>query len=90
MRSKDVIFFEDQTIEDFEQKEKTGSTFIPSNSNPRPTPQLPLMPANHGGDMQNDDNGGFLIEPLVGVLNQLMILILFLNMICKKFQMSHS
>ena len=67
VRSRDVIFFEDQTIEDFEQKEKTESTtFIPSNSNPRPTPQLPLMPANHGGDLQNDDNGGFLNEPLVG------------------------
>ncbi|KAG6736686.1 hypothetical protein POTOM_060431 [Populus tomentosa] len=69
MRSRDVIFFEDQTIEDFEQKEKTESTtFIPSNSNPRPTPQLPLMPANHGGDLQNDDSGGFLNEPLVGDL----------------------
>ncbi|KAG6773118.1 hypothetical protein POTOM_020372 [Populus tomentosa] len=67
VRSRDVIFFEDQTIEDFEQKEKTESTtFIPSNSNPRPTPQLPLMPVNHGGDLQNDDNGGFLNEPLVG------------------------
>ncbi|KAG6771904.1 hypothetical protein POTOM_023299 [Populus tomentosa] len=67
VRSRDVIFFEDQTIEDFEQKEKTESTtFIPSNSNPIPTPQLPLMPANHGGDLQNDDNGGFLNEPLVG------------------------
>jgi hypothetical protein len=67
VRSKDVIFFEDQTIEDFELKEKTESTtFIPSNSNPRPTPQLPLMLANHEGDLQNDDNGGFLNEPLVG------------------------
>ncbi|KAG6774978.1 hypothetical protein POTOM_018396 [Populus tomentosa] len=67
VRSKDVIFFEDQTIEDFEQKEKTESTtFIPSNSNPRPTPQLPLMLVNHGGDLQNDDNGGFLNESLVG------------------------
>ncbi|KAG6779810.1 hypothetical protein POTOM_016210 [Populus tomentosa] len=27
---------------------------------------LPLMPANHGGDLKNDDNGGFLNEPLVG------------------------
>ena len=64
VRGRDVIFFEDQTIEDFEQKEKTQSTtFIPSNSNPRPTPQLPLMPANHGGDLQND---GFLNESLVG------------------------
>ena len=67
VRSKDVIFFEDQTIEDFEQKEKTESTtFIPSNSNPRPTLQLPLMLANYGRDLQNDDNGGFLNEPLVG------------------------
>ena len=67
MRSRDVIFFEDQTIEDFELKEKTESTtFIPSNSNPRPTPQLPLMPANHGGDLQNDENDGFLNEPLIG------------------------
>ncbi|KAG6772135.1 hypothetical protein POTOM_023531 [Populus tomentosa] len=69
VRSRDVIFFEDQTIEDFEQNEKTESTtFIPSNSNPRPTPQLPLMPTNHEGDLQNDDNGGFLNEPLVGDL----------------------
>ncbi|KAG6738200.1 hypothetical protein POTOM_057808 [Populus tomentosa] len=69
VRNKDVIFFEDQTIEDFEQKEKIESTtFIPSNSNPIPTPQLPLMPANHGGDLQNDDNGGFFNEPLVGDL----------------------
>ncbi|KAG6790373.1 hypothetical protein POTOM_006526 [Populus tomentosa] len=66
VRSEDVIFFEDQTIEDFEQKEKTESTtFISSNSNLRPTPQLPLMSVNHGGDLQNDDNGGFLNEPLV-------------------------
>jgi hypothetical protein len=65
--SGDVIFFKDQTIEDFEQKEKTESTiFIPSNLNPRPTPQLPLMPVNYGGDLQNYDNCGFLIEPLVG------------------------
>ncbi|KAJ7005746.1 hypothetical protein NC653_005156 [Populus alba x Populus x berolinensis] len=67
VRSRDVIFFEDQTIEDFEQKKKTESTiFIPSNSNPIPTPQLLLMPANHGGDLQNDDNDGFLNETLVG------------------------
>jgi len=66
-RSRDVIFFEDQTIEDFEQKEKTESTiFIPSNLNPRPTSQLPLILANHGGDLQNHDNGDFLIDPLVG------------------------
>jgi len=65
--SGDVIFFKDQTIEDFEQKEKTESTiFIPSNLNPRPTPLLPLMPVNYEGDLQNDDNCGFLIEPLVG------------------------
>ena len=65
--SGDVIFFKDQTIEDFEQKEKTESTiFIPSNLNPRPTPLLPLMPVNNEGDLQNDDNCGFLIEPLVG------------------------
>ena len=39
VKSKDVIFFKNQTIEDFEQKEKTESTiFIPSNLNPRPTP----------------------------------------------------
>jgi hypothetical protein len=39
VRSRYVIFFEDQTIEDFEQKEKIESTiFIPYNSNPRPTP----------------------------------------------------
>jgi hypothetical protein len=47
-------------------QEKTESTiFIPSNLNPRPTLQLHLMPVNHGGDLKNDDNGGFLIEPLV-------------------------
>ncbi|KAB5533889.1 hypothetical protein DKX38_016975 [Salix brachista] len=64
VRSRDVIFFEDQTIEDFEQKEKVESTtFIPSNSNPRPTQQLPLMLANHGGDLQNDDNGEASDEP---------------------------
>jgi hypothetical protein len=66
VKSRDVIFFEDQTIEYFDQKKKTESTiFIPSNLNPRPTLQLHLMPVNHGEDLKNDDNGGFLIEPLV-------------------------
>jgi len=66
VKSRDVIFFEDQTIEYFDQKKKTESTiFIPSNLNPRPTLQLHLMPVNHEGDLKNDDNGGFLIEPLV-------------------------
>ncbi|KAB5561355.1 hypothetical protein DKX38_006312 [Salix brachista] len=32
---------------------------------PKENKILPLMLANHGGDLQNDDNGGFLIEPLV-------------------------
>ena len=45
VKSRDVIFFEDQTIEYFDQKKKTESTiFIPSNLNPRPTLQLHLMP----------------------------------------------
>ena len=48
---------------------KTAITMINlSPSNPRPTSQLSLMPANHWGDLQNDDNGGFLNEPLVGDL----------------------
>jgi len=67
VKSRDVIFFEDQTIEDFDQKKKTEYIiFIPSNLNPRPTLQLPLMPVNHEGDLKNDDNGGFLIKLLVG------------------------
>ncbi|KAG6766414.1 hypothetical protein POTOM_030496 [Populus tomentosa] len=92
VRNRDVIFFKDQTIEDFKQKEKIESTtFIPSNSNPRPTSQLPLMPTNHGGDLQNDDNGGFLNEPLVSDPESANDGIdVILKHVCRKLQMSHN
>lgn len=54
VRSRDVVFFEDQTIEDCEKKKANPSPCITVD----PTPSLPrvVVPQDHGGDMHDHAN----------------------------------
>ncbi|KAF7130883.1 hypothetical protein RHSIM_Rhsim10G0164600 [Rhododendron simsii] len=54
VRSNDVVFFEDQTIEDLDKNEKpTPSHEYPVNLDPIPPP---IVHDDYGGDVQNDDD----------------------------------
>ncbi|KAF7129225.1 hypothetical protein RHSIM_Rhsim10G0050800 [Rhododendron simsii] len=54
VRSNDVVFFEDQTIEDLDKNEKpTPSHEYPVNLDPIPPP---MVHDDYGGDVQNDDD----------------------------------
>ena len=53
LRSRDVVFFEDQTIEDIEKPKQQTSSHTPINFDP----VLPQMtPRVEGGDIQDDDD----------------------------------
>lgn len=54
VRSNDVVFYEDQTIEDLDKNEKpTPSHEYPMNLDPIPPP---MVHDDYGGDVQNDDD----------------------------------
>ena len=51
IRSRDVVFFEDQTTVDFEKSDKPKSPSIPANLDPVP---LPMINDEYGGDVEGN------------------------------------